>query len=141
MLDFSLGFLFRTNWYFYLSKVDLYHRTWLFLEECNKDTFFCIEYIDFSFHAVILFSFFSILYYTSIYNVHLEIYNSSINNMFTHLLKSTYGKCRDRFSTPSNIKTVFNVINPVHNFAKFSASGVWQSPEVLWETLIINYTK
>ena len=27
--------------------------------------------------------FFSILYFTSIYNVHLEIYNSSIN-MFTH---------------------------------------------------------
>ena len=30
------------------------------------------------------FFFFSILYFTSIYNVHLKIYNSSINNMFTH---------------------------------------------------------
>ena len=27
---------------------------------------------------------FSILYFTSIHNVHLKIYNSSINNMFTH---------------------------------------------------------
>ena len=29
-------------------------------------------------------TFFSILYFTSIYNVHLGIYNSGINNMFTH---------------------------------------------------------
>ena len=28
--------------------------------------------------------FFSVLYFTSLYNVHLRIYNSSINNMFTH---------------------------------------------------------
>ena len=31
----------------------------------------------------VLFFFFSILYFTLIYNVHLEIYNSSTNNMFT----------------------------------------------------------
>ena len=31
-----------------------------------------------------LFFFFLILYFTSMYNVHLKIYNSSINNMFTH---------------------------------------------------------
>ena len=30
--------------------------------------------------------FFSNLYFTSIYNVHLKIYNSSINNMFTHYI-------------------------------------------------------
>ena len=29
-----------------------------------------------------------------------------------------------RFRTPSNIKIVLNRINPVNNFAKFSASGV-----------------
>ena len=69
-------------------------------------------------------NFFSILYFTSIYNVHLEIYNSIINNMLTHELKSTDGKCRDRFKTPSNIQTVFNGINPENDFAKFSASGV-----------------
>ena len=63
------------------------------------------------------FFFFSILYFTSIYNVHLKIYNSSIN-MFTHWLKSTGGKCRDRFRIPSHIKTSFNGNNPVNNFAK-----------------------
>ena len=30
------------------------------------------------------FFFFSVLYFTSIYNVHLKIYNSNINAMFTH---------------------------------------------------------
>ena len=34
--------------------------------------------------SMAFFSSFSILYFTSIYNVHLEIYNSSINNMITH---------------------------------------------------------
>ena len=37
-------------------------------------------------------------------------------------------------SEPIKHQTVFNGINPVNNCAKFSASGVWQSPEVLWET-------
>ena len=44
--------------------------------------------------------------------------------MLTHELKSTDGKSRDRFKTPSNIQTVFNGINPENDFAKFSASGV-----------------
>ena len=43
------------------------------------------------------------------------------------------GKCRDRLRTPLNIKMVFNGINPANNFAKFSAPGVWESPEVLGE--------
>ena len=91
----------------------------------------------------------SVLYFTLIYNVHLKISNSSINNMFTrsinnmftHQLKSTESKCRDRFRIPSNIKTSFKGNNPVNNFAKFSASEVWQSPEVIWETFNVNYTK
>ena len=46
--------------------------------------------------------------------------------MFTHSVKSTDGKCRDRFKTPSNLKKqlfakIFNEINPVNTFPKFSA--------------------
>ena len=38
---------------------------------------------------------------------------------------------------------IFNRINPVNTLAKFSAPGVWQNPEVFWETFndIIKYTK
>ena len=35
---------------------------------------------------------------------------------------------------------VIILYNPVNNFAKYSASEVWQSPEVLWETFNVNYT-
>ena len=52
------------------------------------------------------------------------------------------GKCRDRFRTPSNIKTIFNGINPENNFAKFSASGVDRDLKFSEKHLmIINYTK
>ena len=35
-------------------------------------------------------------------------------------------------SRDTNLVTkIFNGINPVNTLAKFSASGVWQSPEVL----------
>ena len=38
---------------------------------------------------------------------------------------------------------IFNRINPVNTLTKFSAPGVWQNPEVFWETFndIIKYTK
>ena len=42
---------------------------------------------------------------------------------------------------PSNINTSFNGNNPVNNFAKYSASEVSQSPEVIWEIFNVNYTK
>ena len=65
----SMSSSFNGNFYFHCTKNDISIKD--FFSKCDQTAGNCGF-------------FFSILYFTSMYNVHLKTYNSSINNMFTH---------------------------------------------------------